>query len=127
VGLPHIAIVLSSRDLKSSQVAYRRWCSEWVQPDQGNAAYDAWYAVSAEDPVRFTDGKPVALLQALSLGRRLRANLSPPPRSRPLDTRGAAVSHLSAVLTTAFQAWHSVRGRMDPTVELNLARLGVLR
>jgi hypothetical protein len=127
VGLPHVAIALSSSDLRSSQPAYRMWCSQWVQPDQGDAAYDAWYAISAEDPVRFNDGKPAAVLQALSLGRRLRPNLSPPPQPRPLGARGAAVSQLSKILIPAFQAWHNVRGRADPIVALNLARLGVLR
>ena len=126
-GLPHVAIALSSLDLKSSQAAYRLWCSEWVQPDQGDGAYDAWYGVSTNDPGRFVDGKPVAMLQALSLVRRLRANPSPPPRPHPPGPRGASVARLSAVLIAAFQAWHNSRGRTDPIVALNLAKLGVLR
>ncbi|MEJ0038226.1 MAG: hypothetical protein WDO68_19455 [Gammaproteobacteria bacterium] len=126
-GLPHVAIALSSTDLKSSQAAYRQWCSEWLQPDQGDAAYDAWYGLSTQDPARFVDGKPVAMLQALSLVRRLRANLSPPPRPHPPGPRGASVSHLCGLLIAAFQTWHSARGRTDPTVALNLAKLGVLR
>jgi hypothetical protein len=126
-GLPHIAIALSSTDLKSSQAAYRMWCSEWARPDQGDSAYDAWYAVSAKDPVRFVEGKPTALLQALSLGRRLRANPSSPPRPHPMSPRGAAVSHMSAILIAAFQVWHNVRGSADPIVALNIAKLGVLR
>ena len=126
-GLPHLAIALSSSDLQSTQPAYRNWCSEWVQPDQGDETYDAWFAVSTEDPVRFVDGKPVALLQTLSLSRRLRPNLSPPPRHRTLDARGAGVSHISGLLIAAFQAWHNVRGSTDPIVAMNLAKLGVLR
>ena len=126
-GLPHIAIALSSADLKSTATAYRTWCSEWVQPGQGDATYDAWYAVSMRDPVRFVEGKPTALLQALSLGRRLRANPSPPPRPRPSSGRGAVISQMSTLLIAAFQVWHNTRGRADPIVELNLAKLGALR
>ena len=126
-GLPHVAIALSSMDLKSSRPAYRMWCSDWVQPSQGDGTYDAWYGVSTNDAARFMDGKPVAMLQALGLVRRLRANLSPPPQPRPPGPRGAAVAHLSGTLIAAFQAWHNIRGRTDPIVALNLAKLGVLR
>jgi hypothetical protein len=126
-GLPHIAVALSSSDLTSGQPAYRNWCSEWVEPDQGDAAYDAWYAISVADPRQFIDGRPVALLQALSLTRRLRPNLSPPPRHRTLDARGATVSQASRMLIAAFQSWHGARGRTDPVVALNLAKLGALR
>lgn len=126
-GLPHLAIALSSTDLESSQPAYRNWCSEWVQPDQGDETYDKWYAVSMSDPARFVDGKPVAMLHELGLVRRLRVNLSPPPRPHPSTPRGAAAAHLSGLLIAAFQAWHNQRARTDRTVALNLARLGTLR
>ena len=126
-GLPHVAIALSSADLSSSQPAYRTWCSEWVQPDQGDDAYDAWYAVSISDPARFVHGKPVAMLNALGLVRRLRVNLSPTPRPHPSTPRGAAVAHLSGLLIAAFQAWHNGPARTNRTVALNLAKLGALR
>jgi hypothetical protein len=126
-GLPHVAIALSSTDLRSSPPAYRTWCSEWVQPDQGDEVYDAWYRLSTNDPARFADGKPVGMLHELGLVRRLRVNLSPQPRPHPSTPRGAAVAHLSGLLIAAFQSWHNGRGRTDATVALNLARLGALR
>ena len=126
-GLPHIAVALGSVDLASSREAYRLWCREWVRPEPAGATVDAWFGVSTEKPFQFVEGKPVAVLQALSLSRRLRSSTSHPPRVYPTTVRGTAVTQTCNVLITAFQAWHNSRGRADPTVALNLAKLGVLR
>jgi hypothetical protein len=126
-GLPHIAVALGSVDLASSREAYQLWCREWVRPEPGDVAVDAWFGVSTQKPLQFVEGKPVAVLQALSRSRRLRASTPHPPRIYPTTERGTSVMHICNVLIAAFQAWHNSRGRSDPTVALNLGKLGVLR
>jgi hypothetical protein len=126
-GLPHIAVALGTPELASSQAAYRLWCREWVRPEPNDAVTDTWFAVSTQNPFQFIEGKPVAVLQALSLSRRLRASAPPPPRVYPTTPRGTSVTQTCNVLISAFQAWHNNRGRTDATVALNLGKLGVLR
>jgi hypothetical protein len=126
-GLPHIAVALADMNLASSREAYRLWCLEWVRPEPAEATVDAWLGVSTKKPIQFVEGKPVAVLQALSLSRRLRSSRPHPPRIYPTTARGTAVMQTCNVLIAGFQAWHNGRGRTDPTVALNLGKLGVLR
>lgn len=126
-GLPHIAVALGNADLVSSRADYELWCREWVKPPPDDAAIDGWFSVSTQKPLQFIEGKPVAVLQALSLSRRLRSATRHAPRIYPTTARGTRVTETCGVLIAAFQAWHNSRGRGDATVALNLGKLGVLR
>lgn len=126
-GLPHIAVALGNADLVSSREDYGLWCHAWVKPEPADVAIAAWFAVSTGKPLQFVEGKPVGILHALSLSRRLRSSARHPPRIYPTTARGTAVTDTCNVLIAAFQAWHSGRGRSDATVALNLGKLGVLR
>jgi hypothetical protein len=126
-ALPHIAIALSDPNLTSSAAAYRAWCTQWVKPDQGDDRFDQWMETAGQNPLHSPDGRPTGVFQTLGLTRRLRTSPPYPPRRKPEDDYGEAVTRDSQLLIAAFRSWYAAQGRSDQTVTMNLAKLGVLR
>jgi hypothetical protein len=126
-GLPHLGVALSNPQMVSSRDDYLRWCQQWVRPAQDEARYSSWFEKSTRDPLRFVNGKPTALLGELRLARRLRTEPAYSPRTTPRDETTREIAQETVFLVTAFQTWQNVDGRVDATVAMNLAKLGVLR
>ena len=127
LGLPHIAVALSSETLTTSAEQYCTWCASWIAPDQGNERYSSWAALAGENAGDFVDGQPVRLLKTLGLKRRLRASPPYPPRRDALDDQSKALVYDCQLLTSAFEAWRNKAADSDRTVLMNLAKVGVLR
>jgi hypothetical protein len=127
-SLPHIAVALSNADLASSGAEYRDWCRAWIRPSREDAVYDGWHAATGGDTAQATGGRAIPkVLQALSLRRRLRPAVAHAPREMPADPRARAVTEVCGVLIAGFQMWRETREKSDPVVQMNLAKLGVLR
>jgi len=127
LGLPHIAVALAAADLTTSAGHYTAWCATWVTPDQGNERYAKWAADSMATATDFVEGRPVRLLKMLGLKRRLRASPPYQPTRDAPDAASQAAGEECQLLTSAFEAWRNKFADSDPTVLLNLAKVGVLR
>jgi hypothetical protein len=125
LAIPHIAVALADAGLQSSCAAYQDWCSKWIQPDFGASAYADWSARS-RGPDALARGVPFEALRALRLRRGTR-ELSAPFLDAESES-GLQKPHpvTSALLRGAFR-WYEQEGRYHPTVQTNVARLGVLR
>jgi hypothetical protein len=122
LAIPHIAVALADAALQSSCASYRDWCVRWVQPSFEAAAYDGWWARSGE----CERGVPFVALRTLRLQRRARETLA-----RFTQSERVASSSNSQTITRALLGavcrWYEQEGRYQPSVQTNLARLGVLR
>jgi hypothetical protein len=128
IGLPHIAVALAAEDLTTSLQKYSTWCTEWIEPDQGNERYSEWATLSMTNGDDFVEARPVRLLQSLGLKRRLRASPPYAPRRDAPDAYSKSVVRDCQLLTSAFEAWRNkCAAEANRTVLMNLAKVGVLR
>jgi hypothetical protein len=126
-SLPHIAVALSNSDLASSGAEYREWCRAWIRPSREDAVYDGWHAATGSDTAPATGRGTPKVLQALSLRRRLRPAVAHAPRATPSDPRALAVTEVCGVLIAGFQMWRETHEKSNAVVQMNLAKIGVLR
>lgn len=128
VNLPHIAVALSDANLQSSCEAYREWCARWVTPARKTSEYDDWCTEASPTAADFVQGVPFKAIQALRLRRGVREVTSPPvPPLSQLNPEEFPQAEVCDALLHATRTWYAKQGRHDPTVQQNLARLGVLR
>lgn len=125
LAIPHIAIALSDAGLQSSRVGYLEWCTRWVQPDFGIAAYEEWCRRSGECDQN-ESGVPFFGLRALRLRRRAREVHTRFTVAEECADVTVGPSLTRALLGAEFR-WYEQEGRYQSTVQTNLARLGVLR
>jgi hypothetical protein len=122
LAIPHIAVALSDAGLQSSCASYAEWCTRWVLPSFEQSVYEGWCARSGEHE----PGVPFVALRNLRLQRRTRETLIEfrLSESAPSSSNSQAITR--ALLGAACR-WYEELGRYQPTVQTNLARLGVLR
>jgi hypothetical protein len=135
IDLPLIAVALSDTQLRASTEGVKTWCDEWIRPEdpdetEGGAEYDQVSAtVLAHLP---EDGPPTVPFLALKR-LRLRRHARTAPRgfssgrNRARDEQGSTAVTTCTILVEAARRWYAQRAVHDPAVQVNLARLAVLR
>ncbi len=135
LDLPQIAVALSDPQLRASGEQIKAWCAEWIRPNEADSStQDPDYArvtaaalahVSHDEPATV----PVFSLKRLRLRRHARTSLRGfSSRVDPtLDTEGASAVATCGILVEAARHWYAQSAVHDPTVQMNLARLAVLR
>lgn len=130
LALPHIGGALSNGELQSSREHYVAWCETWLRspaPDgeMQTPSADGLYAMTME----LASCSPTAALTQLRL-RRL-ARPAPPRRYTVLaeipDAREEPAHLACFALVQATHRWYDDTAALDATVQMNLARLAVLR
>jgi len=138
LALPHICAALEDGDLKSSRESYRRWCEVWVRPPKSDTTLTMpsasellrmaeQYAVERE--LADSGGIPSRALRELRLRRLARA--APARRRVSLKEMGELgdepAREACVALIDAVRRWYGDYAALDPHVQMNLARLAVLR
>lgn len=118
--LPQIAVALAHPQLRSSPERVREWCQEWLRE---HADYEHLCHLALCESV------PAPALRRLQLHRLTRSIPSGgnPTWGGALCAGDAYAAHLSTTLVGATRRWYARSGCHDPTVQINLARLAVLR
>lgn len=128
LSLPIICTALSHPRLSTSSEAYVQWCKQWVSmmPDQ----HASWSMRAGCGELDTSNGVPVEALRQLRLRRLSRAA---PPR-RVLTAEEAALESLDTpeyelcvALLDGTRRWYAEQAAFDSVVQMNLARLAVLR
>jgi hypothetical protein len=140
LALPHICAALSHVDLGSSRDRFLEWCDAWVRPSKADTSMTVpkaadLYRLAVEhgaDVDGSAESAPVVPLRPLRQLRLRRLSRAAPARRRGAlselrelhcePAREACVALLEAV-----RRWYSDWAARDGTVQLNLARLAVLR
>ena len=140
LALPHICAALSHVDLGSSRERFLEWCEAWVRPSKADTSMSVpqaadLYRLAVEhgaDLESLPGAAPVVPVRPLRQLRLRRLSRAAPARRRGAltdlrdvhcePTREACVALLGAV-----RRWYSDWAARDGTVQLNLARLAVLR
>lgn len=140
LALPHICVALGDAALRSSPEDYLQWCHDWVRPSRTDTTAsvptaDALFRL-AQSRSEVPDDESGTAVPAAAL-RRLR--LRRLTRAAPLRRKSAAGDLLridaaqqpereaAIALVDAVRRWYTDRGALDDTVQINLARLAVLR
>jgi hypothetical protein len=123
LAIPHIAVALAHAQLQSSRRAYQDWCTSWVSSQFVADLYEDWSIRSAQ--CEGGEEVPVASLRQLRLLRRAREVSL--PLLAPETTGVPTPQAVAYALLRAARRWYEQEGRYQPTVQTNLARLGVLR
>lgn len=134
--LPAIAVALCSPELRCSPERVQQWCEHWVRPAdaerdiQGPDFQGLRQAIlERAGPKGAGERVPLPALRHLQRSRHVRA---PPrgfgfvPTSR-IDAGKADAAALCAALINAARRWYARAACRDDVVQLNLARLAVLR
>ena len=136
LDLPSIAVALADPGLRSSREQVTKWCQEWIRPpgaerDAHGLDYEH-LARSAAERVAQTaepDGVPMRALRRLQLRRHART--APrgfrARRAEDLSPRESEAFDVCAALIEAARRWYARSACHDATVQVNLARLAVLR
>jgi hypothetical protein len=134
--LPRIAVALADPHLRSSPEPVRTWCQEWIRPpgaerDAQGLDYERLAHGLTERIAQLAGAEsvPVRALRRLQLRRHLRT--APrgflPGRAGNLAPRDTETVELCAALVEAARRWYARSGCHDSAVQVNLARLAVLR
>jgi hypothetical protein len=135
LDLPLIAASLSDPQLRASGERVTAWCDEWVRPEDPdrNARGAEYERVSAIVLAHVAQDGP-AMVPSLPLKRlRLRRHARTPRRgfssgrAAALDAQGNDAMTACTILVEAIRRWYAQGAVHDPTVQVNLARLAVLR
>jgi hypothetical protein len=129
--VPRIAVALSDPQLRCSGEEVATWCRQWLRPadatsgaDQAQTSVSAHHAAAGDGPA-----VPTRALRRLQLRRHVR--LRPRGFHRDpqtgLDPQAAEAVATGRALVEAARRWYARVGCHDPTVQVNLARLAVLR
>ena len=137
-ALPDICAALSHVDLGSSRERFLKWCEAWVRPSKTDTSLNVpkpeeLYRLAGERGVapasEESPSVPLWALRQLQLRRLSRA--APPRRRGSLaelrDVRAEPGREACVALLEAVRRWYGDWGARDGTVQLNLARLAVLR
>jgi hypothetical protein len=135
LDLPQIAVALGDPQLRASGEHVKTWCDEWIRPDNPDSnAQGAEYARVITTALAHVPDDEPAMVPFLALKRlRLRRHARTPPRgfssgSRgALDAEGAGAVTTCSILVEAVRRWYAHSAVRDPIVQVNLARLAVLR
>jgi hypothetical protein len=125
-------------DLGSSRERFLKWCEAWVRPSMTDTSLNVpkpeeLYRLAGERGVapasEESPSVPLWALRQLQLRRLSRA--APPRRRGSLaelrDVRAAPSREACVAVLEAVRRWYGDWGARDGTVQLNLARLAVLR
>jgi hypothetical protein len=129
--LPRIVVALSDPHLRCSGEEVATWCRQWLRPadaasgtGQPETSVSAHQAAAGDAP-----DVPTRALRRLQLRRHVRL----PPRGfqrepqTGLDPQAAEAVATGRALVEAARRWYARVGCHEPTVQVNLARLAVLR
>jgi hypothetical protein len=135
LDLPLIAVALSDPQLRTSGEGVKTWCDEWIRPEESDRNVDGgdYEQVSAAAVAHAShEGPP--MVPFLPLKRlRLRRHARTPPRgfsygrTGSLDAQGRNAMTVCTILVEAARRWYAQGAVHDSTVQVNLARLAVLR
>ena len=128
--LPRIAVALSDPHLLSSGEEVATWCGQWLRPAaEAGAGKEGLDCASAHQAASDEPGVPTRALRRLQLRRHVRS-LPRGFRREPqtgLDPQAAEAVATGRALVEAARRWYARSGCHDATVQVNLARLAVLR
>jgi hypothetical protein len=134
LDLPRIAVALSDPQLRASGERIQTWCDEWIRPDPDSNARGAEYARVNATVLSHVPRDEPAIVPFLPLKRlRLRRHARTPPRGfssghkGALDVEGGNAVATCTILVEAVRRWYAQSAVHDATVQVNLARLAVLR
>jgi hypothetical protein len=128
--LPRIAVALSDPQLRCSGEAVGVWCQQWLEAQQAPSSLKAEEAPAGHDRAHGAPTQvPTSALRRLQLRRHVRTPPRGylPPTDEGLDPTEAASDETGRALVGAARRWYAHSGCHDPTVQINLARLAVLR
>lgn len=129
--LPRIVVALSDPHLRCSGEDVATWCRQWLRPaDTADGAGQAETSASvhhvAEDHAPAVPTRALRRLQLLRHVRLRPRGFNRDPQTG-LDPQAAEAVATGRVLVEAARRWYARAGCHDPTVQVNLARLAVLR
>lgn len=140
LALPHICAALSHVDLGSSRARFLEWCDAWVRPSKADTSMSVpkpadllRLAVEHGADIDSSEGAaPVVPLRPLRQLRLRRLSRAAPARRRGAltdvrDLHCEPAREACLALLEAVRRWYSDWAAQDGTVQLNLARLAVLR
>jgi len=124
-SLPAIATALEDENTQTSYARCREWCEQWLDRDHAAAAderalHDALSQESARAATETTEVVPLEALRQLRLRRHARPV---PVVARPI----VSTTDLCTALVHGVRRWYDDQGGQSAHVQLNLARLAVLR
>lgn len=124
--LPRIAVALSDPELRCSGEDVATWCRQWLRPpaEDGNAGLSAHHSAVGDAPA-----VPTRALRRLQLRRHVRSRPRGFRREHEagLEHEAAQTVATARALVAAARRWYARSGCHDATVQVNLARLAVLR
>jgi hypothetical protein len=135
LDLPQIAVALSNPQLSTSRESVQAWCNEWIRPNapDRNARCTDYERVSSTVMSRMVQDAG-ATVPSLALKRlRLRRHARTPPRGFSFDRSGNLSPEANnaidtcTILVEVARHWYAHSAVHDSTVQVNLARLAVLR
>jgi hypothetical protein len=136
LDLPRLAVALADPELRCAREQVLTWCQEWIRPAE--AERDA-HGLDLEPLMQRLlerlerqcepDRIPMRALRRLQLRRHLRA---PPSgyftvHAENLPPRESEILDVCSLLFAAGRRWYARSACHDPTVQVNLARIAVLR
>jgi len=138
LALPHICAALAHPDMHSSREQFLIWCESWVRPPRTDTSMtvptpEQIYALATQrgvaSEIAAHPGVPYQPLRQLRLRRLARA--APLCRgvtaSELIDWDDEPAREACIALLEAVRNWYSDCAALDPRVQMNLARLAVLR
>jgi hypothetical protein len=128
ITLPHIATALSDPALCTNCEKFVGWCAQWDGTEQPST-YSSWLDESGNTGLGTAEGTPVHALKQMRLRRHARPAPLPAQARRGLDApeETSADRTKCESLVQAMRTWYARSGVRDDTVQMNLARLAVLR
>jgi hypothetical protein len=138
LALPHIAVALSDSRRRSSGERYKAWCSTWMRTDArsdgdaqelGARLFRMWCERAGKAEEESALAVPVRALRQLRL-RRLARPMSPgchPQQPKTTNADAAQAVEVCTLLADAANRWYTRRAARDDIVQVNLARLAVMR
>src|SRR5262245_60448523 len=125
-ALPQIATALSDPALRTNCERFVGWCAQWVGTEQA-ATYRSWFDESGSTGLGTAEGTPVRALKRMRLRRHATPAPVPAKATHNASEDASADSAKCESLVQAMRRWYAKSGVRDPVVQMNLARLAVLR
>src|SRR5262245_485855 len=127
-ALPQIATALSDPALRTNCERFVGWCAQWVGTEEAST-YRSWFDESGSTGLGTAEGTPERALKQMRLRRHARPAPLPGQAPRGVDTPEETLTDRARCesLVQAMRRWYARSGVRDPVVQMNLARLAVLR